>query len=87
MGAMKRFVFIVGFIFGLSGFVLIAGNVLLYLLTGKLPSIEAQEDGPPILGLIAPKDVVTIIKEQMDRERAGRMATQPESGELSQEVD
>lgn len=83
MSAIKRFAFSVGFILGLAGFVLIVGNVLLYLLTGKLPSVETEEDGRPAFGLIAPEDVVTLIKEQMEKERAKRLGTQPESSELS----
>ena len=31
MSALKRFAFVVGFVLGLAGFVLIAGNMLLYL--------------------------------------------------------
>lgn len=83
MSAIKRFAFSMGFIAGLVGFVLIVGNVLLYLLTGKLPSVETIEDGRPVFGLIAPQDVVTLIREQMEKERAKRLGIEPESGELS----
>ena len=83
MSAIKRFVFAVGFVVGLLGFVLIVGNVLLYLLTGKLPSVEMHEDGRPVFGLIAPQDVLTLVKEQMERERAKSLGIEPESGELS----
>lgn len=82
MSAIKRFAFALGFVVGLAGFVLIVGNVLLYLLTGKLPAIETEEDGRPVLGLKAPHDVVAVIKEQMEKERAKRMGAQPESGEV-----
>lgn len=83
MPAMKRFAFITGFVLGLSGFVLIVGNVVLYLFTGKLPSVETREDGRPVFGLMAPQDVVTTIKEQVEKERAKRLGAQPESGESS----
>ena len=69
MFAIKRFVFAVGFVVGLLGFVLIVGNVLLYLLTGKLPSVEMDENERPVFGLIAPQDVVTLVKEQRDAMR------------------
>ena len=71
MSAMRRFAFFSGFVLGLVGFVLIAGNVLLYLLTGRLPSFEMREDGRPTLGLMTPGEVVTIVKQQMETEREG----------------
>ncbi len=83
MTAIKTFAFITGFILGLFGFILIVGNVLLYLFTGKLPSVETGENGRPAFGLTAPQDVVTIIKEQMEKERAKRLSSQLESGEAS----
>ncbi len=81
VSAMKRFAFITGVIVGMAGFVLIVGNVLLYLLTGKLPSVETKEDGRPALALMAPEDVINSIKEQVERERAKRLGAQPETGE------
>ena len=69
MSAMRRFAFLSGFVLGLVGFVVIGGNVLLYLLTGRLPSFEMGEDGRPTLGLITPGEVVTIVKQQMETER------------------
>ncbi len=81
MSAMKRFAFVIGFVVGLAGFVLIVGNVLLYLLTGKLPSVETKEDGRPAFALMAPQDVISSIKEQVERERAKRLEVQPETGE------
>jgi len=83
MSGVKRLAFITGFVLGLSGFVLILGNVLLYLLTGKLPSVETGESGQPSLSLMAPQDVVTKIKEQVEKERAKRLGAQTESGEPS----
>jgi hypothetical protein len=83
MSAIKRLAFVLGGILGLSGFVLVMGNVLLYLLTGKLPSVEAGEGGQPVFGLVAPQDVVTMIREQMEKERAKRLSAQPEGGEPS----
>jgi hypothetical protein len=69
MSGMKRFAFVVGLILGLVGFVLIVGNVLLYLFTGKLPSVETAEDGRPIFGLMTPQEVATTIREQVEREK------------------
>ena len=70
MSAIKRLAFVTGFILGLAGFVLIAGNIVLYLLTGKLPSVEVKDDGRPVVGLVSPQELVTIIKEQVEKERA-----------------
>lgn len=70
MSAIKRLAFVTGLILGLAGFVLIAGNILLYLLTGKLPSVEVKDDGRPVVGLVSPQELVTIIKEQVEKERA-----------------
>ena len=49
---------------------MIAGNIVLYLLTGKLPSVEVKDDGRPVVGLVSPQELVTIIKEQVEKERA-----------------
>lgn len=70
MSAIKRLAFVTGLILGLAGFVLIAGNIVLYLLTGKLPSVEVKDDGRPVVGLVSPEELVTIIKEQVEKERA-----------------
>lgn len=70
MSAIRRLAFVTGLILGLAGFVLIAGNIVLYLLTGKLPSVEVKDDGRPVVGLVSPQELVTIIKEQVEKERA-----------------
>jgi hypothetical protein len=67
MSAIRRFAFITGFILGMAGFVVVAGSVLLYLFTGKLPSMEIKEGGRPSFGLITPQDVVSIVKEQVEK--------------------
>ena len=69
MSALKRLAFSVGFVLGLAAFVLVAGNVLLYLLTGKLPSVEIREDGRPAVGLVLPEEVVNLVREQVRRGR------------------
>lgn len=83
MATIKRFAFIAGFIIGLAAFVLIVGNVLLYLLTGKLPSAETTEDGRRVPGLISPEDVVAIVEKQIEGERAKYVSSRPGAGELS----
>ena len=85
MCTMRRLAFVTGFVLGLAGFVLVVGNVLLYLLTGKLPSVEVREDGRPALGLATPAQVVTMVKEQMDRERERYAGVESEIGEPYQE--
>ncbi|HUV74123.1 MAG TPA: hypothetical protein VMW79_07435 [Anaerolineae bacterium] len=69
MSALKRLAFSVGFVLGLAAFVLVVGNVLLYLLTGKLPSVEIREDGRPAVGLVLPEEVVNLVREQVRRGR------------------
>jgi hypothetical protein len=69
MSALKRLAFSVGFVLGLAAFVLVAGNVLLYLLTGKLPSVEIREDGRPAVGLVLPEEVVNLVREQVRKAR------------------
>jgi hypothetical protein len=73
MSALKRLAFSVGFVLGLAAFVLVAGNVLLYLLTGKLPSVEIRDDGRPSVGLVLPEEVVNLVREQVrkGREQSG----------------
>ncbi|NIN66559.1 MAG: hypothetical protein GTO63_18110 [Anaerolineae bacterium] len=82
---MRRLAFVTGFALGLAGFVLVAGNVVLYLLTGKLPSVEVREDGRPALGLATPAQIVTMVKEQVDRERERYVGVESEIGEPYQE--
>ncbi len=82
MFVLKRLAFGMGMVLGLAAFVLVAGNVLLYLLTGKLPSVEVSGEGGPVFGLITPQEVVNLVKEQMEKERGTRLsAAEPESGE------
>jgi hypothetical protein len=69
MSALKRVAFAAGFVLGVGTFVLVAGNVLLYLLTGKLPSVEVREDGRPAIGLVSPQEVVNLVREQVERGR------------------
>lgn len=85
MSTMKKLAFAIGFALGLAGFVVIVGNVLLYLLTGKLPSVELREDGRPALGLATPQEVVTMVKEQVERERGIYVSHQPAIAEPYQE--
>jgi len=75
MSALKRLAFGIGFVLGLAGFVVVAGNVLLYLLTGKLPSVEVGEGGKPVLGLVTPQEIVTLVREQVEKETGRRLGT------------
>jgi hypothetical protein len=79
MSALKRLAFAVGFVLGLAAFVLVVGNVLLYLLTGRLPSVEIKDDGKPVFGLVSPQEVVNLVKEQVEKER-GRLQSQQSEG-------
>jgi hypothetical protein len=82
MAALKRLAFGVGFILGIAGFVLVVGNILLYLLTGRLPSVEITDDGGPVFGLVSPQEVVNLVKEQVEKERGRRPGPRLEGAEL-----
>jgi hypothetical protein len=69
MSVLKRLAFAVGFVLGLAAFVVVAGNALLYLLTGKLPSVEVREDGRAAVALVSPEEVVNLVREQAQRGR------------------
>ena len=87
MTALRRLAFGMGFLLGMAGFVVLAGNVLLYLLTGKLPSVEISEDGTPVFGLMSPQQVVSLIREQVEKERGALQSAVSETGEpLPEEV-
>ena len=87
MSALKRLAFGVGFVLGMATFVVVAGNVLLYLLTGKLPSVEISGDGTPVFGLKSPQEVVSLVKEQVEKERAALPRAASEAGAPQQEED
>lgn len=70
MSALKKIAFAAGFVIGLAAFVLVASNVLLYLLTGKLLSVEVKADGRPVATLMSPEQVVDIIREQVEKGKA-----------------
>jgi hypothetical protein len=82
MAALKRLAFGFGFVLGLAGFVVIAGNILLYLLTGRLPSVEITEEGGPVFGLVSPEEVVSLVKEQVEKERGKGLGPRLESTEV-----
>jgi len=83
MSGLKKFAFAIGFVLGVAGFVLVVGNVLLYLLTGKLPAVEVGSDGRPVMGLVSPQQVVELVKKQVEKERARQGAGHVEPGNLS----
>jgi hypothetical protein len=77
MGFLKRLAFYVGLLLGLAT-IAVAGTVALtYLLTGRLASIEMEEK-KPVVTLMTPDEVVTMIRErtgkaeaQLDEETGG----------------
>jgi hypothetical protein len=79
MSALRRLAFAVGFVLGLAAFVLVVGNVLLYLLTGRLPSVEIKDDGRAAFGLVSPQEVVNLVKVQVEKERGRLQGQEPES--------
>jgi hypothetical protein len=81
MSGLRRIAFGAGFFLGLGMFVLLVSNVLLYLLTGRLPAVEMKGDGRPAFALVTPQEVVRLVREQVERER--QRATSLESGDLS----
>lgn len=73
MGILKRLAFYLGLVLGLAT-VAAAGTVLLtYLFTGKFASIEMAE-GKPEVTLMTADEVVTMVREQVDKARAAQAA-------------
>jgi len=65
----------------LGMFVLLVSNVLLYLLTGRLPAVEMKGDGRPAFALVTPQEVVRLVREQVEKEK--QRAAPLDSGDLS----
>ena len=72
--------FLVGFLIGLLGITL-AGTVwVIYLFTGKFPSIQVGQPGQPIFKLSSVEEIKAVIRAQMSR-RGDRIK---EDGHVSQ---
>ena len=63
MGFLKRFVFTLGLLLGLTTVAAAGAVALTYLFTGKLVSIEMSEDKPEMT-LMTPDEVAALIREQ-----------------------
>ena len=71
MGFLKTLAFYLGLTMGLLS-VAIAGTVALtYLFTGKFPSVE-MEQGKPEVTLLTPDEVVTMVREQVEKAKAAQ---------------
>ena len=77
MGVLKRVAFFWGLILGLAT-VAVAGMIALtYLFTGKLPSVEMTEEGPAGVLLMTPEEVVTMVREQVDKAKEAQAEEVP----------
>ena len=73
MGVFRRLAFYLGLVLGLTT-VIAAGTVALtYLFTGKLISFESVE-GKPEVTLVTPDEVVSMMREQMQKATAQETA-------------
>lgn len=73
MGFLRQLAFYLGLALGLIS-VTVAGTVALtYLFTGRFPSIEMAE-GKADVTLLTPDEVVTLVREQVEKSRAAKMA-------------
>ena len=80
MGFLKRLAFYMGLLLGLATVAAAGTAALTYLLTGKLVSIEAAE-GKPEVTLLTPDQVVSMIREQVDKAKAAAQPVEIEGGE------
>jgi hypothetical protein len=73
MGFLRQLSFYLGLALGLIT-VTVAGTVALtYLFTGRLPSVEMQE-GKAEVTLLTPDEVASLVREQVEKAKAGSMA-------------
>lgn len=63
----RKTAFGVGLALGLAGFIVVGTGIFIYLLTGKMPFIEMEEDGWPTFKLLTPQKLAALVKEQVKR--------------------
>ncbi|MGD2041955.1 MAG: hypothetical protein PVH11_14095 [Anaerolineae bacterium] len=69
MGFLKRLAFYMGLMLGLLTIAAAGTVAFTYLFTGKFASIEMAE-GKPEVTLMTPDEVVTMVREQVDKAKA-----------------
>jgi hypothetical protein len=69
MGFLKRLAFYLGVMLGLLTIAAAGTVAFTYLFTGKFASIEMAE-GKPEVTLMTPDEVVTMVREQVDKAKA-----------------
>jgi hypothetical protein len=69
MGFLKRLAFYMGLMLGLLTIAAAGTVAFTYLFTGKFASIEMAE-GKPEMTLMTPDEVVTMVREQVDKAKA-----------------
>ena len=69
MGFLKRLAFYLGLMLGLLTIAAAGTVAFTYLFTGKFASIEMAE-GKPEMTLMTPDEVVTMVREQVDKAKA-----------------
>jgi len=71
VGFLKRLAFYLGFVLGLTTVAAVGMVALIYLFTGKFPSVEMAE-GKPEVQLMTPEEVVAMVREQVDKAKAAQ---------------
>ncbi len=84
MGVLKRIAFYWGLVLGVATAGLAGAVLLTYLFTGKFPSVEIAE-GKPEMQLMTPDQVVTMVREQVEKAKAAQDMEQ-EGGETDGEA-
>lgn len=73
MSFFRRLAFYWGFLLGVVTLAVVGIVALTYLFTGKFPSVDMAEDGPE-LQLMAPDEVVALVREQVEKAKAAQQA-------------
>jgi hypothetical protein len=80
MGFLKRLAFYLGLLLGLVTIAAAGTVAMIYLFTGKFPSVELSE-GKPEVALLTPDEVVAVVRSQVDKARAAAQPAGTAGGE------
>ena len=80
MGFLKRVAFCVGLLLGLTTIAAAGTVAMVYLFTGKFPSVEVAE-GKPEVTLLTPDEVAAMVRSQVDKAKAAARPAEMAGGE------